>query len=657
MKKTLLLAMVCTTSTCLAVDPNLEALQKFRASKPVTQATVSSQSSGPSQTLSVVENGRCGENFQTSLPLAYLENLSLEKTKIDTSFDASRGKLTVTTPSIINNCSSMFALSLNKKKFNDGPAYVVSANFIKGKECDDRRCLYNVGVFEDGKIVNKDLAFSNDMAGFFECMNAAGVMKNGEVVASAVDAGRIKTTFPDKIDSSARLLFGSHGPQSFQSRDSKDWVSIEGCDHYEVLDSERPKIVSLEDQQAADNAAERAKVEACGVYSKINDFIQSTSGANDDLIVIRNKLILEATQATAAKIEAGKYEGKDLQVIADFDRYIVEPIVKDITLLYDQLEIASGEQKDAIMAQIKELESQLKVYNKQPYFTAKQTKKLIDAGNFDEAEELGGLKLTMTAYASVGQKQNNVLIDPSVADKKVMADKRMFARQLAKEKENYEVRTGQITGESDYYTKLTRSMQTNVQVRSQNFNREIASEYQRMSPGGYCYASPYRNVQRCVADSQSRISELQALLQHYNRVDLERAQEYEQKAKEYGALEVEGRRYIAQQNGEEEVPAPQQQPTTNTTLAPPQGSYQDNSSYQFQWNGGQQGQAQPIVQAQPSPYYPQQAQLGAQAYAPYSNIGGQGNNLYQNTGYQYNAGYQGQVAPNLGYNYNYSYYR
>jgi hypothetical protein len=137
-----------------------------------------------------------------------------------------------------------------------------------------------------------------------------------------------------------------------------------------------------------------------------------------------------------------------------------------------------------------------------------------------------------------------------------------------------------------------------------------------MQFGGHCY-KPFRNTQRCLMDAQDRINELQAYLTHYNKVDNERILEYEAKAKDYAALEQQGRAYVARQNGEV-VP---ETPTDNTTVPP----RNNTGVYTFDYNGGNQQQYQQqggYPQQQGYPGYQQQPGMqGQMGYQYYGNFG------------------------------------
>jgi hypothetical protein len=192
-------------------------------------------------------------------------------------------------------------------------------------------------------------------------------------------------------------------------------------------------------------------------------------------------------------------------------------------------------------------------------------------------------------------------------------------------------------------------MRENIQIRNQNFTQEIQSEYARVQqPNGYCYRY-FRNTQKCIQDTVERVQELQALLQHYTKVDAERAAEYDEKAKEYAKLEAEGRRYIAAQSGEasedEEESAPTEDEAPADTTRPTPRASNGNYTFEYPGNGAQAPAAQNGNMNQAQGY--QQPWLGQQSYAM---PGQYGQNQMAQSGYSFNwnagmgAGSQNQMG-------------
>lgn len=575
---------------------------------------------------------KCEETDQTSLPLSFVTSLLLEKNAhLSFSHDQRLGKLSISSPAMISNCSSMLDWTLKKPEIQGQKAYAVE---VKIKSCANAPCSYKVALSTNGEFDKfEERSYSPNLKGFEKCLVDSGVIKNGKVDSSAIYKAPLMEKF-DGLSDSGQIFFLSNGPSSASTgpKYGDNFNFIDGCDHYESAHPSIKKLLTYEDAQKEILDAEAAKLRNCKVdeYGKLVDFIEKYEAYASELGQIAEELIKEAAKKAALNIEKGTYNEEDLKVIEDFDRYIVGPKIDLATGLYQLSTETEGEQQKAIQEQLKVVLGEISALGKKPYFLSSHTQKLIKDSKFSEAEKLNNIKLSIINYQRLGARENNILITPDLAAKRVAQGKINFAEMLEKEQERYEYRTGQSSGKASYYSNLSARMRNNIQIRSQNFTEEINAEYARIQPGGYCYRY-FRNTQKCIQESQERIQELQAQLLHYNQVDLERANEYDGKAKEYQSLEEEGRRYLAAENGEE-VPEPTQSESSDNTR--PVSRTEDNMAYTFNYPGSQYSQQNYQQQAQMMPPQYQQP------YTPYQNLGMfQGQNPY---GYQPSyMGYQG----------------
>lgn len=627
----------------------------------VTAAKPGSVSQGPSKpevrsstSSTTSSNLKCEENDQTSLPLAYVTSLIQEKDgKLDLSHDQRSKKLAISSGDMIGNCSSMLQWTLKKPEINGVKAYAIEVKIKKGEDCSDEGCSYKVAKVEKGDFQKYEKhVFKPTLKGFEECLQKSGVIVNGKVVTDAIYSTPVNEKF-DGIEESGKLLFLSHGPATPMVKAKYGKFEHQyGCDFYEQAHPGITTLLTYEDAEQARLDAEAAKLKECKVdeYGKLSDFIEKYEQYSIQLGDVRDRLILEAAKKSAAAIAAGKYTEEDLKVLADFDRYIVQPKIELARSMYEASLDLEGEAKKAKQEELKIVLSQISSLGQKPYFQSAHTMKLIQDGRFDEAEKLNSMKLMIEHHQRLGAKQDNVVITSGVAMQRVSAGKAAFASKLEEEKERYEYRTGQSTGKASYYSNLAQRMRNNIQTRTQNFNQEIQLEYQRIQqPNGYCYKY-WRNAQKCIQESMERIQELQALLQHYNKVDEERAAEYDAKAKEYGELEAQGRRYVATQNGE--APSSTETPSTpapqDTTVPAPRPQSSDAGVYNFNYPGGQ-GPMDPQMMAQ------QQAQMTPQQYQypmnPYAN-----NNMFmqQNPYMGYQQPFMGQQSFGMGGSYSFN---
>ncbi|WP_408098299.1 hypothetical protein ACJVC5_05135 [Peredibacter sp. HCB2-198] len=651
------------------------------SSKPVPEVK-------PSGGASSTTNNKCEENDQTSLPLSYITSLLQERDgKLDIVHDPRQGTLTVKSPDMISNCSSMLEWKLKQPEIQGKKSYAIEVKFNSSGECTDQGCKYKVAKVKNGEFDKyEEMVFKPTLKGFEECLQKSGVIVDGKVDPKAIYSSQVNEKF-NGIEQSGKLLFVSHGPSTpmIKAKYGGKFEAVDRCDYYEQAHPQIKNLLTLADEEKERLDAEAAKLKDCPIneYYKVADFLEKYEDYNAQLGEVRDRLILESTKKSAEALLKGKYTEEDLKVMGDFDRYIVQPKIEKAIALYNEMLNLEGDAKKAKQEELKVVLAELSSYRQKPYFTGVQTKKLIEDGRFEEAEKLNSILIGLDNYHRLGAKQENVVITPQVAASRSVAARQSFKAQLETERENYEIRTGQSTGKSDYYAGLAKRMRQNIQIRTQNFGAEIQSEYERVQqPNGYCFKY-WRNTQKCIQDTVERVQELTALLQHYNKVDEERAQEYDAKAKQYGEMEAQGRRYIAAQNGEEvEEPAPKKEEPVDTTRPTPRAQEpqqpqqpQQPGAYTFNWPPQQpQAQAQMTPQMYQYPTAPNMQQnmfmqqqnpfqyysqpLGAQAYGGYQMQGGynfQWGGGNQMMGYPQQQMYQ-NMNPYMQYN-QYSMYR
>jgi hypothetical protein len=245
---------------------------------------------------------------------------------------------------------------------------------------------------------------------------------------------------------------------------------------------------------------------------------------------------------------------------------MAKKIYKEMNLLKEE-----GARKEKQL-ELNKVLSEITSYGRAPYFLNNHIIKLISDAKFDEARILNSLRLDVVNHQRLGAKEQNVIITPEVASSKILIAESRFEENLDKEREMHEYRTGQSSGKFNYYADLVKRMTQNIQVRTENYRNEIASEMQRMQPPmGQCFRY-FRNTPKCVAESAERIRKLQLSLQQYNSIDRERGKVYAVEAEKWRDLEEQGRRYVATQNGEDismerrvDILTPEED---NTTLDP-----------------------------------------------------------------------------------------
>jgi hypothetical protein len=599
----------------------VEAMQSYQSEVKTSNKKNIEKTSAPIVT-QVKSSGQCFEKDQSSLPLAYLPELNILH-------DPRSGSLSVSSGEMIGNCISMIELKPGSKVIAGKTVYTLEAKIKQGKDCAEGLCTYQVAKVEDKNFKDFEaMKLKPTLAGFEECLEKSGAVAGNQSVPSAVYPATISEKF-EGFKETGDLLFVSRGPSSKLIKAKHgNFVEIDECDHYEKISNDGLTLLSQEDEDHQRIISEKEKVKSCGQYDRIADFIEKYEGYADDLNDIRDKLILEATKKSVKAIAAGKYTDEDLKVLADFEKYIVHPKINRARTTYNEMAELEGEAKKARQADLEKLLVELKALNSAPYITEPIVVKLENDGQFDEAEKANQIKSLLVSHANLGKKIEGVIITPEVALLRSTNLMKSYAAELDDKREKYEIRTGQSSGQSKYYSHLGSRMNENIRIRTENYSREISEEYARIQPGGYCYRY-FRNTQRCIQESMERIQDLQAQMQHFNKVDAERADEYWVKAEEYGKLEAEGRRYIAAQSGEE--------PTTEAAEADTTSPGRRSEGYTFNFQPNYQPSMQQPQMMNPMSQQNIYQQGNPYMQQPYANpyLGQQGYNYRPNNGFQF----------------------
>lgn len=642
----------------------LESLQTFQKEIQPKSSSSTAKSDGPAPApsepvTSTKSSGQCSpQDKQTSLPLAYITAMLMEKDgKLQINHDPRNGKISISSPDMISNCSSMIEWHPNTRTVDGRKVYSVEARIKKGADCVDDVCEYDMAVVEKGSFkAFEKVKVKATMEGFVECLDKSGVRKDGKVVADAIYPSPIDEKF-DGFKESGDLLFMSHGPSSKLIKGKYDkFVEVDKCDHYEKITPEGIALVSLADSEARRIAEEEAKVRDCGEYGKISDFMERYEDYSSDLDSIRDNLILEAVKKSAKAIAEGKYTDEDLKVLADFDKYIVKPKIAEANMAYNKAQMSEGSDKAAAIASMKAILAQLNSYNAAPFVSSAVVGKLETDGRFNEAQVANGIKVTIAYHQRLGAKENGKIVTPDYVAQKVAAHNAGYEKEVEGKREIFEIKTGQLTGKSKEYSDNVSAYNRNIQMRTQSYNRAIQESMQDIQPGGYCFRSPFRNSQKCYQETVQYIQAMQAQMQQNNKVDYDLAQENYVRAQEYAKLEKEGAAYVARQNGE----APPASGPADTITAPTREQFAANNGQPQNpyAQGAQGGQTQVQMQGQMQNPYGQQG-YGQQQYYQQQGYGQQnmmGQNPYSQQGMtqqypnynnQSQFGFQGQY--NIGF--------
>ena len=220
----------------------------------------------PEPVVKTKSSGACTEKVQTSLPLAYITALILEKGgKLEVQHDSRSGKLTIKSGDMIGNCSSMIDWIPNARIVDGKKIYSIEARIKEGEACAEGLCTYDVAKIEKGQFKDfEKIKIAPTMQGFESCLEKSGVVKDGKVVADAIYPAAISEKF-DGYKESGDVLFVSHGPSSklVKPKYDKNFVEIDGCDHFERIVAEGLAIKSYEQEESERIFAEKEKVRKC----------------------------------------------------------------------------------------------------------------------------------------------------------------------------------------------------------------------------------------------------------------------------------------------------------------------------------------------------------------------------------------------------------
>ena len=339
----------------------LGSLEKYQ--NEIRPKTVSSGSSTSTEVkvdpvIKTRSSGACTEKVQTSLPLAYITALIMEKDgKLEIQHDSRNGKLSVKSGDMIGNCSSMIEWVPNVRVVDEKKIYSIEAKIKEGENCVDGLCSYDVAKVEKGQFKDfEKIKMAPTMQGFESCLEKSGVLVEGKVVPEAIYPSAVSEKF-DGYKESGEVLFVSHGPASklVKPKYDKNFVEIDQCDHYEKITAEGIVLQSLGEEERDRILSEKEKIKTCGEYHKISDFMEMYQGYSEDLNGIRDNLIIEAMKKASKAVTDGKYTEEDLKTIADFAKYVVQPKIDLANILYTEAEGLEGEDKKIRLEEMKKV--------------------------------------------------------------------------------------------------------------------------------------------------------------------------------------------------------------------------------------------------------------------------------------------------------------
>lgn len=643
MKKTLLVVLSLTSLSLYAqgVSSPFRDYQRTLATSPSGSASGAPLAPAAPVAMTSEETvGVCTENVQTSLPLSTLLTYVLDdEPELKVDHDNRTGKLRVfSSANIVGNCASMIDMQMDKRNVNGKFTYVVDVKF---KPCPAGQAVCKfpvVKVENDQHVETVEMDYPASLVGYKKCLEDSGVVKDNRVVPGSILRTPLTKTFNGATES-GDILFASHGPSSATERAQYgDFKAINGCDHYETINTIDTRLTSAAEEDAAALQARVERLRNCtpSNYGEGFDFV-SENPDNNSIGEILNAARVALTQAattSANAIRSGTYTANDIKVMNDFYDLVVETKIDEILEKYDELADMSGDKSEA-QAEFDALQAELLALKAAPLFDMAAYQKLVSLGKFDDAETIASLIINIDAYAKLGKRDARGVIDPRrVIDWKT-AERRRMSAQLDEEEDKFNARTGLTAGGPSLaqgHADTVNQLNRNIMIINNNYAATLQQIEQscRFNQSPQCLQRQAHNRQVADAERERMLTPLVAQVAEHTR-----------KAEEFAVLENEGRRHLASQGLE--VPGGPVQPRFDIGMSA-EFEQQQQQIAQQQYAQQMMAQQQQAIfqQRQQASLYPQQQQYGGgnQYNFPMPQFAS------QNNGFQY--GGQAQYGSQFG---------
>lgn len=521
-------------------------------SPPVLQNTSSMQTAAS-----------CSAEDQTSLPLKFVMGLLRDRgASLVPSHNSDTGELTVYGGRMIGNCNSMLDYVISPP--GDGLPYVFQ---VKIKQCGSPTCAYPVRKIENGSPVEVQPtpSFEPTMRGFEACLRATGVLKEDNTIARDMIVNEEFKATQRGITETSQLWFASHGP--FQSQVYGTGGNLKtghGCYYFENIQESGFQIYSRADVEL--NLAREEYQSICRsrnyrlIDQRISDFAQF--GALQDLLVqARDNMLLEKYRSLHEILKGEDFSEANVediqQTIADFERYILEPLKNEIKEKYRQVANSTGQERRRLQAELDTLVDRFKSYAVSPYPNSADLRRMqefernapIDDEHWSNAVlTLNRIQNTVAVYQQYkgsGRKES-----PVFADRRIQEAQGEFAREygilrrLAADP-NYS-RVADLRRRSSSLHQAAQRSQMELQ---RDIQQEIAY-IQQHCYGKYYIANNPISLRNCVGEAQENIRAWQAETYHYVQRNGRLAEQLNQEAEQWSRVEQRRSRAVAGSGGQ-----------------------------------------------------------------------------------------------------------
>lgn len=542
---------------------------------------VDSTVSGPSAPSKVTESetmskqANCSDKEQNSLPLRFVLGLLRNKgASLTPSHNVETSTLNIFGGAMIGNCNSMLDYVISSP--GEGLPYVFQ---VKIKECGSEQCEYNVKKIADNGEEESQIKVEPSFTGFIQCLEQTGVFKDGKVQNDKVVTSEFMAE-KKGVDKTSQLWFASHGPWvdpkgGVYSKNGNKKVG-EGCFYFEDIQKGGFQLYSKDDVLKNEKKAQFNNLCSAKNYklidSKLSDFKQ-LKNLQLGLEKVRNDLLLKEVVKQAKNLKQDDLSNMDTEkmndIMEDFYRYVISPKKEEINQVYKDFVQASGEEKRKLQKKLNALVKDFKKYAKSPYFNRKDIERMqsfkkqapIDSENWANALlTLNKTINTISAYQIYkGKKKKR---SPLLVQKDIDRAQGSFARELAqlrrlaedpdysKAKELRDHRNLVLNSSRNNVKKLRRAI-----LDEEEFMMKDCCYIRRMRTFNQACVSKkyYKNVRRCVEDSEYYIKKLTLRVKALNERNKKIASKLDSDAKDWDKVEYRRNKYRPSEEDDDDL--------------------------------------------------------------------------------------------------------
>jgi hypothetical protein len=461
----------------------------------------------------------CGDEDQVSLPLKYLYLFSDKSQGLEiVEHNPEKGSLKMRGPMMMRNCYQMIQWDLDLDSSNK---YYIEASLKSYKP---------TGI---------DKEFPATIAGYEECLEATGAIKDGKVNTELIDQP-IEMSF-NGASTSGDLYFKSTGNLVNKMGGMYDKpVSLGNCHYSEKIAKENVHLYSVAETK------QNAKMEQYQRLCKSQDYKQidkqlenfkEVESLYKVLSKVRDDLLLKKIEEVAKYIkENDDFTNLDLTVIQDFKEKIIQPKVEEIKALYSQVQDEKDiSKKSQLEKELKIKISELKKLRMSPYILDKHLQKLWKKGPlsddsfYESVLALHEARTTIKTYEGIGKVYNDIPYNLVNIPKIIKNSNGEFSNFLKDKRLRYEIRNNERDGLSDDFFAKSQNcyklMQDNQVATQENIQAEMEI-MQRKCRNSF-------NKQNCMNEHMVAIQELQQELLEKNNKLKQKAEYYQRMGSSY----------------------------------------------------------------------------------------------------------------------------